>query len=245
LSAGITHDTLFAGQLFCAQSREGYRFSIDAVLLAHFAVPRPQDQVLDLGAGCGVVSLILAHRHPTISLTCLELQESLATLIRINIDHNGLGDRIQLLAGDLRHIKTLVAVGGFDLVVCNPPYYPLGRGQHNPHPEQAAARHELTASLADIVAAASFAVRTKGRLAIIYPAARGAALLSALRAQRLEPKRLQPVYPYPGACATLLLVEAIKGGGEELAVLPPLYIHDRPDGEYTPAVAACYLSQEP
>ncbi len=240
MSAGITQDTLFAGRISCAQSRDGYRFSIDAVLLAHFAAPRPQDRVLDLGAGCGVVSLILSFRHPAISLTCLELQPAMAALIRVNIAENALDHRIRLVEGDLRRIKTLVPVGGFDLIVCNPPYYPLGRGQRNPNNEQAAARHELTAGLPDIASAAAFAVRTKGRLAIIYPAARGAALMAALRAERLEPKRLQPVYPYPGADATLLLVEAMKGGGEELTIMPPLYIHERPDGEYTPEVAACY-----
>lgn len=243
MSAGITEDTLFAGRLSCVQSRDGYRFSIDAVLLAHFAAPRPQDRVLDLGAGCGVVSLILSFRHPAISLTCLELQPSLAQLIRLNIERNGLDDRIRLVEGDLRRIKTLVPVGGFDLIVCNPPYYPLGRGQRNPNSEQAAARHELTAVLPEIVAAAVFAVRTKGRLAIIYPAARSASLMAVLRAQGLEPKRLRPVYPYPGADATLLLVEAMKGGGEELTIMPPLYIHDRPDGEYTPTVAAYYSSE--
>ena len=238
--AGITLDTLFSGQLACAQSREGYRFSIDAVLLAHFAAPRPKDRVLDLGAGCGVLSLILSYRHPSLHLTCLELQPSLVALIRTNVEQNGLADRITLVEGDLRRINTLVPVGGYDLIVCNPPYYPVGSGKRNPNAEQSIARHELAATLADIVAASAFALRNKGRLAMIYPAARGAALIAALHARRLEPKRLQAVHPYPGAAATLLLVEAMKGGGEELTILPPLHIHERPDGEYSPEVAACY-----
>ncbi len=236
----LSVDTLFDGKLICAQSQDGYRFSIDAVLLAHFALPRSHDRVLDLGAGCGVVSLILACRHPAIRLTCLEIQDSLAQLITYNISLNGLADRIELLPGDLRCISELLAVGSFDLVVCNPPYYSLGSGRQNPTDEQAVARHELKAGLADVVQAAVFALRTRGRLAMIYPAARGAALLTALRQVRLEPKRLQVVYPYPGADASLFLVEAVKGGGEEMTVLPPLYVYDRPDGDYSPAVAAFY-----
>jgi tRNA1Val (adenine37-N6)-methyltransferase len=236
----LSHDTLFDGKLTCTQSRAGYRFSIDAVLLAHFAAPRRSDRVLDLGAGCGVVSLILAYRHPAITLTCLEIQDSLIDLIRFNIEQNDLADRLRLLAGDLRHIKGLVQAGAFDLIVCNPPYYRVGTGVQNPNAEQAGARHELTAELPDVVRAAAFALRTKGRLVMIYPAARGAALIATLRQHRLEPKRLQAVYPYPGADASLLLLEAIKCGGEELTLLPPLYIYDRPDGEYSPPVEAFY-----
>lgn len=240
VATALSHDTLFDGQLTCTQSRDGYRFSIDAVLLAHFAMPRRQDRVLDLGAGCGVVSLILAYRHPAIFLTCLELQDSLASLISHNIEQNGLAGRMRLLRGDLCAINALLAVGAFDLVVCNPPYYSLGRGQQNPGDEQAVARHELKAGLADIIQAAAFALRTKGRLVMIYPAARGAALFAALRQRRLEPKRLRVVYPYPEAEGSLFLVEAIKGGGEELTVLPPLYVYERPGGDITPAVAAFY-----
>jgi tRNA1(Val) A37 N6-methylase TrmN6 len=236
----ISHDTLFAGQLYCSQSRSGYRFSIDAVLLAHFANPRRQDMVLDLGAGCGVISLIMAYRHPSIVLTCLEIQDDLAALIFDNICQNDLADRMRLLRGDWRYVQELLPVGSYDLVVCNRPYYRLGSGRQNLEAEQAVARHELQSSLPDIVKAAVFALRTKGRLVMIYPAARGAALLAALRRGGLEPKRLQVVYPYPGAVGTLLLVEAMKGGGEELTVLPPLCIHDRPGGEYSPEVAAYY-----
>lgn len=238
----FSHDTLFAGKLFCAQPRDGYRFSIDAVLLAHFVTPRPRDRVLDLGAGCGVVALILAFRYSLLSLTCLEIQPALAELISHNIAQNGLSERMALITGDLCRINQLLPAGTFDLVVSNPPYYRLGSGRHNADDEQAMARHEVKAELRDFAHAAAFALRTKGRLAMIYPAARGAALFTALRQEQLEPKRLQAVYPYPGADATLLLVEAVKGGGEELVVLPPLYIHERPGGDYSQTVAAYFAA---
>lgn len=236
----LSHDTLFDGKLFCSQSLSGYRFSIDAVLLAHFLTPRPADQVLDLGAGCGVISLILAYRHPSIALTCLEIQDSLAALISHNIKQNGFTGRISLLRGDLRSANAMLAAGSFDSVICNPPYYASGSGRQSPNNEQAVARHELEACLPDIAKAAAYALRTKGRLLMIYPAARGVALLLTLRHYRLEPKRLQVVHPYPGAAGGLLLLEAVKSGGEELTVLPPLYVYDSPGGEYSQTVAAFY-----
>ncbi|MDD5760377.1 MAG: methyltransferase [Desulfobulbaceae bacterium] len=243
VAPALSHDTLFDGKLFCSQSLSGYRFSIDAILLAHFLTPRPEDQVLDLGAGCGVISLILAYRHPSIVLTCLEIQDSLVALISHNIGQNGFADRISLLRGDLRSVDTMFAAGSFDSVVCNPPYYSPGRGRQSPNNEQAVARHELEAGLADFAKAAAFSLRTKGRLVMIYPATRGVALLLTLRQYRLEPKRLQVVHSYPGAAGGLLLVEAVKAGGEELTVLPPLYVYDRPGGQYSQEVAAFYRSR--
>jgi len=240
LTPAVSHDTLFAGTLRCAQSRQGYRFSIDAVLLAHFVCPHRDDRVLDLGAGCGVISLILAHRYPSLVITCLEVQDSLAALLAQNIVDNGFADRLRLCRGDVREAPSLLRAGAFDLAVCNPPYYRAGSGRQNGNEEQALARHELHTGLDHFVGAAAHALRLKGRLSLIYPAARTAALFAALRQGRLEPKRMQVVSSYPGAEGTLVLLEAIKGGGEGLTVLPPLVIHDRPGGEYSPAVAACY-----
>ncbi|MBU4151747.1 MAG: tRNA1(Val) (adenine(37)-N6)-methyltransferase [Proteobacteria bacterium] len=233
-------DTLFDGKLICAQSRSGYRFSIDAVLLAHFVTPRRHDRILDLGAGCGVISLILASRYPDVTLTCLEIQESLVQLIHYNIHENTLGDRLQVVTGDLCSITGLVPAGEHDLVVCNPPYYRADTGRQNLNQEQAVARHEIKARLDDVVQAAAFAIKTKGRLAMIYPASRITSLLSTLKHNRLEPKRLRVVYSYPGVDATLCLVEAVKCGGDELVLLPPLYIYDQPGGDYTPEVEAWY-----
>lgn len=238
-----TDDTLFAGKLSCAQSQDGYRFSIDAILLAHFITPRRCDRILDLGAGCGVISLILAFRHPEISITCLELQNSLVELINHNVDANKLRERIQILPGDLCRVEKLVAVGEYDFVVCNPPYYRADTGRHNVSMEQAVARHELKARLEDVVRAASYALRTKGRLAMIYPASRFASLIVALKQNLLEPKRMRTIHSYPGADATLCLVEAVKCGGDELIIQQPLYIYDHPGGGYSPEVAGWYHSE--
>lgn len=235
-----TLDTLFDGKLICAQSQGGYRFSIDAVLLAHFAAPRRHERILDLGAGCGVVSLILACRYPDVTLTCLEIQESLVQLIRHNICENSLGGRLQVVFGDLCSIDRLVDADGHDLVVCNPPYYRVNTGRHNMNEEQAVARHEIKARLDDVVRAAAFALRTKGRLVMIYPASRIASLLSALKCNRLEPKRLRAVYSYPGTEASLCLIEAVKGGGDGLALMSPLYLYDYPGSDYSPEVAQWY-----
>jgi len=241
----LTDDTLFGGRLLCRQCREGYRFSVDAVLAAHFAVAKPGQQALDLGGGCGVIGLILAHRSPDITVRSLEVQQDLADLAEANGRDNGFGDRFGVIRGDVRAIAGLVAPEAFDLVVCNPPYRRKESGRINRDDQAARARHELHGGIDDFVRAAAFAVKNRGRVVFVYPARRSNTVLVALHARRLTPKRLQPVYSYPGAeHACLVLIEAVKNGGEQLAILAPFYIYGRKNGDYAPAMQALY-EEEP
>jgi tRNA1Val (adenine37-N6)-methyltransferase len=237
----LTDDTLFQGGLICRQSREGYRFSVDAVLAAHFSVPKSGQQVLDLGCGCGVIGLILAHRYSEIAVCSLELQEHLAVLARENGDCNSFADRFRVIQGDVCAIGSLLPPESFDLVVCNPPYRKKDSGRINQDDQAASARHELTAAVEDFVRASAFCVKNRGNVVFVYPAVRCNTLLSALQQHRLTPKRLQPIYSYPGtASARLILVEAVKNGGEQCDILAPFYIYERKNGEYAPAMLALY-----
>jgi len=236
----LTDDTLFAGRLTCRQHRDGYRFSVDAVLLAHFFTPRPAESILDLGCGCGVIPLILAYRWPNLSLTGLELQPRLAALARRNVADNNLVERINIVEGDLRQIAGLFTPGQFQRLVCNPPFYRSDGARLNLDPERRLARHEVAADLAEVVAAAGWLLHKGGRVDLVYPAERVAALLVALRGAGLEPKRLQVVHSYSGGPGKLVLVEALKGGGEELEILPPFFIYREQGGGYSPEMARCY-----
>jgi tRNA1(Val) A37 N6-methylase TrmN6 len=236
----VTNDTLFAGRLTCRQHRDGYRFSVDAVLLAHFFTPRPNEAILDLGCGCGVIPLILAYRWPHLQQTGLELQPQLATLARRNVAANGLAERIDILEGDLRAVSNLFTPGQFQRVVCNPPFYRSSGARLNLDPERRLARHEVAADLVEVVAAAGWLLHKGGRVDLVYPAERLAPLLATLRGAGLEPKRLRVVHSYPGSPGKLVLVEGVKGGGEELEILPPLFIYREAGGEYTAEMARCY-----
>ncbi|MBC8318110.1 MAG: tRNA1(Val) (adenine(37)-N6)-methyltransferase [Desulfobulbaceae bacterium] len=235
-----TKDTLFDGDLHCCQYEKGYRFSLDPVLLAHFVQPRVGQRFLDLGAGSGIISLILSYRWPSIRLTALELQPQLFSLIEQNVRQNSFQERIGLMCGDLRRIDTLLDPESFDQVVCNPPYGSPGSGRLNPGDEQAIARHEIQCELSDIVQAISFCLKNRGRASLVYPADRAAVLIQALKNKRLEPKRLQVVHSYPGSSGKLVLIEVMKNGGEELEILPPFYVYTKQGGEYSPEMAQLY-----
>lgn len=235
-----TDDTLFNGKVRCAQHEEGYRFSVDAVLLGHFVGPGKGSAVLDLGSGCGVISLILAHRYPEIAITCLELQADLVALIQRNIITNNFEDRLYAQQGDVTRIDKVVDPETFDLVVCNPPYGQVDSGRLSQGDEQLLARHEIKATVSDFIRAAAFAVRNRGRVAFILPASRLVYMITAMRQVRLEPKRLQMVHSYPGGPGKLVLLEAVKNGGEELQVLPPFFIYQAAGANYSPAMAAMF-----
>ncbi|WP_417914716.1 tRNA1(Val) (adenine(37)-N6)-methyltransferase [Candidatus Electronema sp. JM] len=237
----LSEDTLFNGRLICRQHREGYRFSVDAVLLAHFCQPARQDSVLDLGCGCGVIGLILCHRHPELRLTGLEVQPALAALAQSNAEANQLGHRFAVRQGDLRQISDHVQAESFDLVVSNPPYYRAGSGRISHEDERAVARHELRADPDSVLAAAAFAVRNRGAVCCIYPAERLAAVLAAMLRSRLMPKRLLPVHSCPeDQQARLVLIEAMKNGGEGLRLLPPLFLQQRRNGPDSPELERMY-----
>ncbi len=215
-----TLDEFLDGRLRLIQSGKGYRFSIDAVLLSQFATIKPGDVVVDLGAGCGIISLILLLEKPVGYVIALEIQKHLVDQAVRNAALNGFMDRMGVLLGDLRQVPLGKATA--DAVVCNPPYRRPGSGRVNPDFERAIARHEIMASLNDILSAANSVLKPKGRVAVIYPAGRLVDLIVRMRAFDFEPKRIQVVYPSMEEKSKLVLVEGVRGGKGGVKVLPPL-----------------------
>lgn len=209
------------------QRKTGYRFSIDAVILAHFPTLKEKDVVVDLGCGCGVISLIVAYRMPQVKLLGLELQEELFDLARRNVSLNGFESRITVQQGDLKNPEKVFPAAWADWVISNPPYGRSASGRLNPEEERALARHEIKASHLDVLTATRYFLKPNGRAAFIYPARRAAGLISAMRRMALEPKRLQIVHSYPKSEGNFVLIEAVKDGGEELKILPPFFIYDQ------------------
>jgi tRNA1(Val) A37 N6-methylase TrmN6 len=220
-----TLDILFGGRLKFYQSCSGYRFSLDAVLLAYFATIKTSDQIADLGTGNGVIPVIAASRHPSAFLMGVEVQERLALQARRNAEVNGLSERIQIIQGDVSAFVRAADGERFDGVLCNPPYRKASSGRMNPNAEKKIARHEITGTLQEFLTAGRYLLRVKGRMALVYPAVRCVDLLHAMRNAGLEPKRLRIVHSFAQTEATLVLVEGIKGGKSGMKVLPPLIIY--------------------
>lgn len=200
------------------QHMEEARFSLDAVLLARFVRLRRRERVLELGTGTGIVSLLLAREG--LEIEAVELDPRMAELAARNVRLNGLASLVHVAAGDYRRLHELYAPASFSLVVCNPPWYPLGRGKIG---RGAAARHELTATLAETAAAARYALPAGGRLALVFLPSRLDELFSALKEEDMAPRRLQFFSPRLTSAPSFVLVEARVGASAgSVAVLPPL-----------------------
>jgi tRNA1Val (adenine37-N6)-methyltransferase len=213
-------DPFMDGQLRLIQSKDGYRFSIDAVFLSEFVTIKPGDVVVDLGTGCGVIPLILLLTKPVGYAFGLEVQKELAHQAARNTVINGFKDKMSVILGDLKHLS--ISNRSADVVICNPPYRKVKSGRINPDMRRAIAKHELMASVDDILIAAKNILRKKGRLAMIYPAERLVGLVARMRRFTLEPKRIQINYPDLKSSAKLALIEASLGGRPGLEILPPL-----------------------
>lgn len=231
----LTSDSFFNGAIRIRQDRSGYRFSIDAVLLAHHARPRPGDRVLDLGTGCGIIPLIMAYRHPQITVYGVEVQKVLSDLARFNVSDNHMAERITILCKDMKSLKSSMMSGLVDLVVSNPPYRRSNSGRLNPDYQRAVARHEITATLFDLIATARRMLRTAGRFVTIYTAERTAELLAQMRTARIEPKILRSIHSNRQSEAKLIVVEGIKGGSSGIRIESPLILYDEV-GNYTQEV---------
>lgn len=227
----------------------GYRFvyddalfrpGTDTFLLSAFPRLRPGLRVCDLGCGTGLLGLLLLQRQPELTITGLDIQPAAIRLAEKAAVENGLTDRLSFLAADLRDVKSHLPAGGFDLVVCNPPYYPPGSGAISADDARRTARSEVDCTLEDVCRAAAYLLRWGGSFCLVHKPERLTDLLCALREHGLEPKRLRAVCKAAGAAPSLVLLEGRRGGKPGLTAEPPLLLQNA-DGSPTAELDAIYF----
>ncbi len=209
-------------------------FTTDAVFLGNFPHIVTKARALELGCGTGAVSLLLAARGAA-EVTAVDCNPEATELLRRSVSDNGLEDRISVVDGDIRNYKELFRPESMDLAVANPPY----RNSGNMRQIGTAACHEVTASLEDFFRAAAYAVRFRGRFALVQLPERFAESMQLAFKYGLQPKKLQWVHSAADKPAWIFLMEMVKGGSYGLDVLPPLIMYGE-DGGYTEQVKKYY-----
>lgn len=216
-----------------ALSPDGLRFvyddalfppGTDSFLLSAFPRLKPRLRVCDLGCGTGLLGLLLLQRQRDLSLTGVELSQRAAALAAQAVAANALEDRFTVHCGDLRDLRPHFPTGSFDLVVCNPPYYPAQSGKVAAEASIRAARAELTCTLEEVCQSAAYLLRWGGSLCLVHKPERLADLLVSLRTHKIEPKRLRLVQKDALSGPSLVLVEGRRGGKSGLTVEPPLLL---------------------
>jgi|MudIll2142460700_1097286.scaffolds.fasta_scaffold249674_1 tRNA1Val (adenine37-N6)-methyltransferase len=221
------------------QNRQGYRFSIDALLLSSFVNVRHAENIADLGTGSGIIGLLLARKYPRAKVLLVELQKSLYALAEKNIVLNNMEGRVEVLLADIKDMKETAQPRFYDLVVSNPPFRKPESGRLSLGEEKAVARHELRLGFADLAETASHLLKARGRFSMIFHPERLLEVIDVLRRNRLEPKRTRFVHNDPKTGSKIVLIEAVKEGRAGLRVEKPLFIYNE-KGKYTAELNEMY-----
>ena len=238
LRQGERLDDLMKSGRKIIQIEKEFCFATDSVLIAHFPKFKRSYKVLDLGTGTGVVPLLIVDEVKKIS--AIELNHDMAELAWRNVELNNLSEKISVVEGDYRRIRDFFCSESFDMVIANPPYYPVKNGEVNKLIGVATARHEFTATLEDVITAARFALKYHGIFCMVHSAARLTEIVDSLHRHQFEMKRLQMIHPKKNRDANLVMIEAIVGGNAgSLKIMPPLVVHND-DGSYTADIKKIY-----
>ncbi len=212
------------------QSPSVFSYSLDAALLAQFAwVPIQQGKLVDLCAGNGAIPLFLSYRTKG-TITGLEIQPRLVDMARRSIAFNEKQDQLKMIEGDVKEAGKQLGYGLYDSVTCNPPYFLANESSNRNQSEHyTIARHEVLCTLEDCIRSAADLLKQGGKTAFVHRPERLLDIVTLMRQYRLEPKRMQLIYPKEGKEANMLLIEGIKDAKPGLKVLPPFIVYEQDD----------------
>lgn len=200
-------------------------FTTDTMLLAAFSQPKDGEACADLGAGCGTISLLWKCRGKPGPILAVELQEEAAALMARSVEENGFSESIRVVRGDIRAYREIFPPQKLDLMACNPPYYPMGRGETGKGSRRTA-RHDETLTLEELAAAGKYGLRWGGGFYVCLRTERLPEAMEVFRRHRLEPKRLRLVQSGPEKPPYLFLLECRHGGNPGLSAEPTLVLTD-------------------
>lgn len=239
LKPGERFDDLERNGYHIIQNPEKFCFGMDAVLLSGFVRVRKGETVLDMCTGTGIIPILLSAKTEAKHIYAVEIQPESADMAERSVRVNGLTERITVETGDIRQAAERYGRNSMDVVTCNPPYMPCGKGLANPESAKAIARHEVLCTLEDVCTQSAAVLKDGGRLFLVHRPQRLAEIITLLVKTSLEPKRMKFVQPFADKKPNMVLIEAVKGGGRELLVEAPVIVFKEP-GVYSEEIRTVY-----
>lgn len=211
------------------QNPEKFCFGMDAVLLSGFVRAKAGSKILDMGTGTGIIPLLLEAKTRAAHISALEIQEESADMARRSVQLNGLEHKIDIVTGDIKEADRIFNAASFDVITSNPPYMIGRHGLTNPDAPKAIARHEILCTLEDVVKNAAKLLKPGGSFFMVHRPFRLVEIITMMAGYKLEPKRMQLVYPYVDKEPNMVLIEGRRGGKSRMTVEKPLIVYKEPD----------------
>ena len=229
----VTNYLLGYENLKIIQDNEMFNFSLDSVLLPNFiTINESTKNILDIGTGNAPIPLILSEKTKA-KIIGLEIQKEVSEMAKESVKMNNLENQITIICEDAKEYAKEMTPEYFDIITCNPPYFEVKENSRfNKNDYKTIARHEVTLNLNDILKIARKLLKNGGTIGLVHRPERLIDILTTMRENNIEPKKIRLIYPGKNKEANILLIEGKKNGKKGLKILPPLYSHNK-DGSYT------------
>ncbi len=233
-------DDLEFRELKIIQKNNGFCFGIDSVLLSDFAKEiKNNSNVLDLGTGTGILSILLSGKTNLKKIYGIEIQKDIADMAQRSVKLNKLENRIEIINSDIKNLRNIFDINFFDAIVTNPPYKNQNSGKINENEYKYISRHETTANLSDFIKISVQLLKDKGSFYMVHRPERLIDIIYELRSHKLEPKNIKFVYSNKEKEPKLVLIKAVKNANKFLKVEKPLFVYNE-DGSYTDEILKIY-----
>jgi tRNA1Val (adenine37-N6)-methyltransferase len=235
-----TEDSIWSKEIRVLQPMKGYRFALDAVLLAHFVKTKPDDRLLEIGAGSGVVTILISKLNRFHSVEAIEIQTELADLCRKNFELNEIHGQIH--ETDLKDLSKIFSVASFDQIYSNPPYRKARSGRVNPSTQKAIARHEIKMKMEDLFDCVNIFLNGTGRLTVILPVFRESDFLELTSHYQFHRQQWKYVHSFADAQPAFFLATVGKSPAQ-FVEHPRLVIYET-QGKYTREMQSLLLEPQ-
>ena len=230
-------EDLQCGDLKIIQNKNLYTFTSDSVILANFIHFKKEYKCVEIGTGCGIISILLSSKTKFKNIKAFELQKEMSDLAKRNIRLNNLENKIEIINDDIKNFKKYLENGWADAVFSNPPY--MKEKVMNVNSVKAISRHEQNLPVEKLCMVSAQMLKSGGEFYVVYSASRSAELIYNLKQNKLEPKTMFFTQNGKGK-VILIVVKAIKDGKPGVDVLPSLVTNDG-DGKYIEELHTKYL----
>jgi len=232
-------DDLNLDNLKIIQKVGGYGFTSDSVLLANFVSAKHNETCLEIGAGCGIISILVNYKERPKRIYAFEMQDSQADLLQRNVQLCNMQEQICPINDKIQNWQNYLTAGQIDVIFSNPPYFKFDENVCGNIQEKIFSRFDKELPLDDLFFHTNKLLKFGGKFYFVYDSSRLNECLIKLKEFLLMPKCIYFVHPNQSKNSTVFLCEAVKGGKDSLKILPPLFTNNL-DGDYVQTIQKLY-----